>query len=169
VQGSEIMQTQGSAHDKEQRRRLAVQRVKDGWAIKDVASFIGVTIRSVERWVKAEREGGPEALAAKPYRGHAKLKPEQAAIVVGWLLRSPMEFGFPTELWTARRVAFLIQREFGVTFHPRYVNQWLTERKIRPQKPQRVPRERNQEQIDEWLAQDGSRIRKKESGEPIWC
>lgn len=163
------MQIRGSAHDKEQRRRLAVQRVKEGWTTRDVADFLGVTMRSVQRWVKAERKGGPKALAPQPYPGHAKLKPEQAAIVVNWLLRSPQEFGFPTDLWTARRVAFLIQREFGVKFHPRYVNQWLTRRKITPQKPQRRPRERNQETIDEWLAEEGSRLRKKERGEPIWC
>ncbi len=156
------MQTPGTAREKELRRRLAVERVKEGWSTNDVADFLDVNIRSVQRWVKAEREGGSAALAAKPYPGHPKLTPRQAAIVIEWLKHNPREFGFVTELWTAKRVASLIEQRFGVVFHPRYVNAWLTRRKITPQKPERVPRERSQQKIDDWLAHDWPRIKKKE-------
>jgi len=161
------MKTARTAHEKEQRRRLAVLRVKEGWSTSEVASFLEVDIRSVQRWVKADREGGPAGLAAKPYAGHPKLTPQQAATVIEWLTHSPREFGFLTELWTGKRVAFLIQQRLGVVFHPHYVNEWLTQRKITPQKPQRVPRERNQQKINEWLAQDLPRIQeKKRHGSP---
>jgi transposase len=164
------MQTQGTARDKEHRRRLAVERVKEGWNTSEVADFLAVSIRSVQRWVKAEREGGPAALAAKPYPGHPKLTPQQAAIVIEWLRHNPREFDFGTELWTAKRVAFLIKKRFGVDFHPHYVNAWLARRMITPQKPERVPRERNPQKIDEWLAEEWPRIQtKKAKREPIWC
>ena len=155
------MKTARTAQEKEHRRRLAVERVKDGWSTSEVARFLDVDIRSVQRWMKADREGGPGALAAKRYPGHPKLTPQQAASVIEWLNHSPREFGFLTELWTGKRIASLIQQRLGVVFHPRYVNEWLTQRKITPQKPQRVPKERNQQKINEWLVQDLPRIHEK--------
>jgi transposase len=61
-------------------------------------------------------------------------------------------------LWTAPRVAQLIERTFGVKFHPRYLNAWLTARDIAPQKPRRQPRERDQDEIDRWIDEDWPRL-----------
>jgi transposase len=100
--------------------------------------------------MKAARRG-PRGLAAKPGRGrHRKLSRRQERQVLGWFTKSATEFGFANELWTGGRVAQLIRRKFGVKFHPRYVNQWLAERRITPQKPQRRPRERDDEEIRRW-------------------
>jgi len=43
------MRTEGSAVVLEYRRRLAVQRVEDGYSIEDVADFLGVDRRTVRR------------------------------------------------------------------------------------------------------------------------
>jgi hypothetical protein len=39
-------------------------------------------------------------------------------VVLGWLAKSFVEFGFATELWTAPRVAKLIDEHFAVAYHP---------------------------------------------------
>ncbi len=125
----------GSACELENRRRLAVIRVHEGYSQKDVARFLGVSERSVRRWVADDRREGQAGLAAKPTPGRTpKLTAEQEPVVLGWFRQSPTEFGFPTELWTAPRVAQLIERTFGVKFHPRYLNAWLTARGITPQR-----------------------------------
>jgi transposase len=111
--------------------------------------------------VKAFREHGEEALAAKPRTGHPRLSAEQEAIVLGWLKRNPTEFGFGTELWTAGRITILIERNFQVKFNSHYVSAWLAARGVSSQKPQRVPRERNQETIDRWVREEWPRIQKK--------
>ena len=55
----------------------------------------------------------------------------------------PQSFGFPTELWTAARTAQVIYRKWRIKFHPRYLSQWLAERRITPQKPRfQAPRAR---------------------------
>jgi transposase len=77
---------------------------------------------------------------------------------LSWPRKSPKSFGFSTELWTARRVAEVIQRKFGVRYHHRYLNEWLTARDITPQKPQKVPRERDDEAIQAWCENDWPRI-----------
>jgi transposase len=151
-----------TAHELENRRRLAVDRVNAGYSQTQVARILKVAPRSVRRWVHAFRAGGDPALRAKPRPGAPhKLTPEQTRIVLGWFRRSPQDFGFTTELWTARRVAQLIERHFGVTMNHRYLNAWLTARGITPQKPQRQARERDQAEIERWLREDWPRIQKK--------
>jgi transposase len=149
----------GSATELENRRRLAITRVLEGYSQAEVARFLGIHVRTVRRWVADYRHHGAAGLAAKPQPGPTpKLSPEQERIVLGWFRKSPTEFGFPTELWTAPRVAQLIERTFGVKFHPRYLNAWLTARDITPQKPKRRARERDQDEIDRWIDEDWPRI-----------
>jgi transposase len=149
----------GSATELENRRRLAVTRVREGYSQADVARFLGVHPRTVRRWVAEYRDRGDAGLAAHPHPGPTpKLSPEQERTVLGWFRESPTEFGFPTELWTAPRVAQLIERTFGVKFHPRHLNAWLAARGITPRKPKRQPRERDQGKIDRWIEEDWPRI-----------
>jgi hypothetical protein len=72
-----------------------------------------------------------------------------------------VEHGFSTELWTARRLVQLIEEEFGIRFNPRSLSAWLRDRGFTPQKPERVPRERDPGAIAAWLASDWPRIKKK--------
>lgn len=138
--------------EKEHRRRLGVKKVLAGWSCAVVADILDVSPRAVEYWVKAYRERGPDALTRKRMPGRKpKLTAAQEQTVLGWIVRSPTEFGFATELWTAPRVARRIQQTFGVTFHPRSLNAWLAERRVTPQKPRRRPRERNDAAIRSWL------------------
>jgi transposase len=146
----------------EYRRRLAVQRVEDGYSTEDVADFIGVDPRTVRRWVAAFRQHGAAGLAARPVPGRPpKLTSAQEKIVRRWLAENPTKLGFTTELWTAPRLGLLIEQEFGIRFHPDYLTAWLRRRGYTPQKPGRVHRERDDEAIATWLAEDWPRIKKR--------
>lgn len=63
------------------------------------------------------------------------------------------------DLWSAPRVASLIQRKFGKKFHPHYLNQWLAERRITSQKPERQARERDDREVRRWLREEWPRIK----------
>jgi transposase len=155
------MRPHGSSAELERRRRLAVARVRSGYTQQDVADFFGVNVRSVQRWVQAYREFGRVGLKATPIRGRPRrLSATQEREVLNWFRRSPREFGFPTELWSAPRVADLIQRKFRKKFHPHYINQWLAERRITSQKPERQARERNDREVRRWLREEWPRIKK---------
>ena len=158
----ETMRPYGSPSVLEFRRMLAVQRVEEGYEVKEVAQFLGVDPSSVRRWVAAFRSEGLRALAALPAPGRPpKLSSTQEKIVLRWLLESPVEHGFATELWSGARLAQLIEEQFGVRMHPDYMGVWLRERGFTPQLPQRVPRERDPQRIARWLAADWPRIKKK--------
>ena len=67
--------------------------------------------------------------------------------------------GFPNELWTAARVAQVIHRHFGVTYHPDYVRRLLRRRLgWTSHKPQRRARERNDKEVERWKADEFPRI-----------
>ena len=156
------MRTPGTAAELERRRRLAVQRVLDGYAVTEVARFLGVHVRTVHRWLQRHRDDPKQGLHAKLHRGpQPRLSLDQDLEVLSWLLNPATSFGFPTALWTAPRIALLIEEKMGVHFHPRYLNAWLRERGVTPQKPLLQPRERDPEKIQAWLADDWPRIKKK--------
>lgn len=143
-------------------RFLAVARVSEGYKKAEVARFLGVSERSVRRWVAGACSEGDAALVAHLHTGRPpKLDEDQAVVVTSWLSKSPGEFGFPTQRWTAPRVAQLIQRELGVRMNPRYLNDWLARHGITPQIPARVAQERDEAEIERWVRMVWPRIKKK--------
>jgi transposase len=148
--------------DKEARRRLAVLRVCEGWSQKDVAAFLGVHPVTVNKWVRAHRADPDAGLAAKPHPGRSPfLTAAQERKVLGWLAEKPTAHGFPTDLWTARRVAHLIRERFGVEFHPGYLREWMSRRDLSPQKPARRAKERDLKEVGRWLADEWPAIQKR--------
>jgi len=159
------MRYKGSPAELEHRRLLAVQRVLEGYSAGEVAEFLGVDPRSVRRWMATYRDEGGPGLLSRPVSGRPpKLTLLQEKIIRRWLANSPAEHGFDTELWTAPRVSRLIEEEFGIRLNPRYLSAWLRERGFTPQKPQRVPRERDPRAIAAWLESDWPRIKKRPGG-----
>jgi len=141
------------------RRQLAVARLNDGYSPQEVAAFLDVHVRTVFRWLAAFRARGPQGLLTAPHPGpRPKLSRRQDAQVRRWLQKPASAFGFPTELWTSKRLASLIRQRFGVSFNANYLCTWLRRRRFSPQKPRRVPRERDDEEIDRWLRDDWPRL-----------
>lgn len=155
------MRSNGSPAELEHRRLLAVRKVLQGYTAEEVADFLEVNAGSVRRWWALFVRQGWAGVRAKPIAGRpTKLTRTQEKIVLRWLGDPPTVYGFPTELWTAGRVAELIRQEWNIAFNPRYLPRWLKRRGFSPQKPERVPRERDDEQITAWLRRDWSRIKK---------
>jgi transposase len=159
------MRSRGSADELEYRRRLAIDRVSEGYSTQEVADFLGVDPSTVRRWLAAFRDRGDAGLVVKSASGRpSKLTTTQETIALRWLTESPLHHGFETELWTAARLGQLIREEFGVALNPRYLSTWLRDRGFTPQKPQRVARERDPRAIAAWLESDWPRIKKKRGG-----
>ena len=159
-----VMRPRGSPETRETLRRLAVARVLEGYEVVEVAQFVGVDPSSVRRWVAAYERDGEAGLAAVPNPGpRPRLTAAQEAQVPSWLGREPREFspGFVTRRWTAPRVAAVIEREFGVRFNHRYLNQWLACRRVTPQVPARPAREQDPDLVAWWLRYRWPRIKKR--------
>jgi transposase len=140
----------GSASTLEQRRCQAVQAVEKGDKVKDVARIIGVTPRSIYRWLQLSQQS--DGLAAKPHPGPAcRLSATQQQQLEQMLCQGAQAHGWPNQLWTTQRVADLIRRQFGVSLHHDHVGRFLRQRlKWSPQKPRRRARERDEKAIARW-------------------
>ena len=144
---------------------MGVRHVLVGYRQRTVAKFLGVHPSSVCRWMKAYCRGGDGALAGRDPCGRPrKLTRARERQVLGWFRRSPKSFGFPTELWTAASVARVIYRKWRIKFHPRYLNQWLAERRITPQKPRFQAREQDETEVQRWLREEWPRTKKVRRG-----
>lgn len=144
-----------------------MRRVQEGYTQRETAAFLEVHEDTVGRWMRQCRQGGTAALEAVPHTGTpSRLSEGQWQEVCSWLGRNPQELGYPDELWTSRRVADQIAQRFGVRFHFRYVSGQLLRRRITPQKPAERPRERNEEQVQQWLEEEWPRILKKRPRTP---
>ena len=143
------MRPVGAAEELQRRRLRAVELVEQGESPDEVARFLGCGRSSVYTWVKlARRSLG--SLAAKPHPGpKPRLPGSQLAELEALLLKGAKAHGWRTELWTAARVAELIERHFHVRFHPEHVRTIL-KRRLRwtSQKPQRRAKERDEVAID---------------------
>ena len=95
----------------------------------------------MKRWKADWKTGGVDALAAKPQPGpRCRLSDEQKGELVEMLLRGPLAAGYFTDLWTCARVAQVIHKQFGVTYHADHVGRILHDLGFTPQKPRRRAR-----------------------------
>ena len=82
---------------------------------------------------------------------------------------------FAHQLWLSHRTVDrgtggeVIYRKWRVKFHPRYLSQWLAERRITPQKPRFRAREQDEDEVQRWLREEWPRIKKvRRGGVHIW-
>jgi transposase len=136
-------------------RQRAIAWARAGHRQHEVASILGISVRSLQRWNAVWKEGGVPALAAvgttaSPGRP-AKLGGAEGREILSWLSKDPTEFGFTNSWWTAPRLADLVRRRLGISINHRYLNRWLHQHGVSPQVPETRPVERNQDAIDGWV------------------
>lgn len=108
------------------------------------------------------REGGAEALRTRPRPGPPpRLTAEQRAQIPGLLRRGAEAYGFRGDVWTARRVAEVIWRTFGVRYHPDHVSRLLRQVGWSRQQPVQRATQRDEAAIQRWYAERWPALRKK--------
>lgn len=161
------MRPKGNSAKLEQRRRHAIAMLKQGMKPALVAKTLRTSLVSVGRWRKACRVGGIEALVAKPVPGRPlKLGLVERRHLADLLLNGPIHHGFATQLWTLSRVAQVIERHFGVIYHPSQVWRILLSLGWSCQKPESRARERDEAAIARWRRVDWPRIKKSREIRP---
>jgi len=155
------MRKQGSAAELETRRRLAGRLLLEGRKIGDVMKIVEASESSVKRWKRTVKEGGMEALKAKPHPGPApRLDAAQKRRLVKLLLAGPIKAGYPNELWTCARVAEVIAKKLQVFYHPCHVWKILRSLGWTSQKPEQQARESDDDAIERWRTRDWPRIKR---------
>src|SRR3712207_581136 len=113
------MRPKGTAAELERRRKRAVQAVREGQAPATVAQVLGVDRTTVYRWLRLAR--APQGLDARPVRRAPGLSDAQLARLEQLLVQGACHHGWPNDLWTAARVTAVVERHFGIRYHPEHV------------------------------------------------
>jgi len=150
----------------ERRRLQAARLLQKGVHEAEVARRVGVHRQSVNRWAKQLAQGGEAALKRAPRAGRrAQLSAADRQRIVQGLERGPQALGYRTSLWTAWRVADLIERECGVQYST--VHAWRVLRGLgwTPQRPARRALERNEPAIRRWKRERWPELKKTPKSE----
>jgi transposase len=146
---------------REGRRLRAFELKKRGWKQAQIADALGVTEGAVSQWMKRAREEGVEGLRHKPPPGATpRLSEQERAKLPDLLAQGAEAHGFRGEVWTCERVAIVIRREFGVSYHPAHVSRLLKALRQSLQKPQRRAEQRDEEAIERWKEQRWPSLKK---------
>ena len=148
---------------REGRRFRAAVLSQMGWQQKHIALALGVTKGAVSLWLKRVKEGGIEGLRhRKPSGAPPKLTPAQRGQLLALLAQGAESFGFRGDLWTQPRIAQLIRRQFGVSYHPSQVGRILRGCGWSRQKPVHRASQRDEGAIQRWRAEEWPRIKKRQ-------
>jgi transposase len=101
--------------------------------------------------MKRGRAGDIEALQAHPPKGvSSRLTAEQKAQIPELLAKGAESYGFRGDVWTARRVAEVIAKSFGVRYHRDHVGRLMREAGWSRQKPIERASQRHEEALKKW-------------------
>jgi transposase len=136
--------------------------LKQGVSEAEVARRVGVHRQSVNRWAHQLAESGRRGLKQA---GRAGRKPRLSAVdlkkIETGLKRGPEALGYETSLWTAGRVAHLIEDVCGVRYHPGHVWRILRQLGWSCQRPTGRALERDEDAVQQWKKKRWPEIKKK--------
>ena len=148
----------------ERRRFKAAKLFEHGLSQAEIARRLGVHRQSVSRWQQAWKTTGAKALRKVGRAGRKpRLQPPQVEQLRRGLQQGPEALGYGSGLWTTWRVADLIQRQTGQTFHPGHVWRILRALGWSCQRPVGRARQRDEAAIRQWKRVRWPDIKKKPS------
>ena len=147
---------------REARRIRGWELSQKGWKQNQIAEALGVTQGAVSQWLKRAKEGGIEALRQKKATGAPRrLNAEQLSQIPLLLAQGAESFGFRGDIWTCGRIATVIRRNFGVSYHRAHVTRILKQCGWSLQKPVRRATQRDEEAIALWKEEKLPQIKKR--------
>jgi transposase len=130
----------------------AVGQVEAGAHPEDVAAALGLHRKTVYDWLAKYREGGTDALRARPVPGRPpKLGGPQLsrlyALIAG---QDPRQLQFEFALWTREMIREVIRREFKVALSVVSVGRLLRKLGLSPQRPLHRAYQQDPEAVQRW-------------------
>jgi transposase len=145
-------------------RRLAAGRLLRAGRLSqaEIARAFGVSRAAVSHWRRQLERAGLAGLRRRPHPGRPpRLSAAQWQRLGTQLRQGSQAQGFATEQWTLRRIAQLIQRCYGVRYHPRYLERPLKQHGFTAQRPATQAKERDDALVRAWVKHDWELVKKR--------
>ena len=141
-------------------RLRAIELRKAGKKVKDIAFFFGLHPSAVSRWFVKYKKGGIDALKSRKALGPPpKLTIEEVNEVLNCLKKPATDYGFPTPLWTCKRVKQLVQEETNKKYTVVGVWKLLRRFGLTNQKPERRAMEQDTKEVKRWIKEEWPKIK----------
>lgn len=143
-------------------RMRAVRRIEEGESPEVVVKALGMNRRTVYRWIALYREGGTEALKARPLCGRplklngAKLRWIYRTVVT----KNPLQLRFPFALWTREMVKELVERKYGIRLSVVSVGRLLKKLGLSCQKPLMRAFQQDPVVVEQWIEKEYPQIKR---------
>ena len=155
-----------------ERRRTALEAVRNGESPSDVARVMKVPLRTLFTWIARYRKGGDHALREGQRSGRPR---KLDAAMMQWLYKAitlgePRQYQLPFCLWTLALVRLLLKRKYGIELSKSGVSRLLGHLGLSPQRPIYRSYKRNPEDMKRYLDETfpGLRDRARRMGAIIY-
>jgi transposase len=139
----------------------AAELFEAGFKPAQVAEQLEASVQAASVWFQRWQAAGSQALAGAGRAGRRpRLSREAMLRVEKALQQGALAQGYRNELWTLSRIAEVIKRETGVSYHPGHVWRLLQQLGWSRQKPSRRALERDPEKIANWLQERWPEVKK---------
>ena len=144
------------------KRLQAVILNAEGRTSGELAAVLKAPRSKISEWLAQYQAHGIEGLLEGYRSGRPpELAPEQRRQLGDILDSGPVAYGLDNGVWTSPMVAWVIEEEFGVTYHPGHVRKLLHALDFSVQRPRRVLARANPVEQDRWHRRTYPQIKKK--------
>lgn len=143
------------------KRLRAVILNSQGRTSSELADILQAPRSKVSEWLARYEVHGVEGLLEGHRSGRPpELSPQQREQLSDILDSGPVAYGLDTGIWTSPMIAWIIEEEFGVHYHPAHVRKLLHELHFSVQRPHRVLIRANRTEQDRWQRYTYPRLKK---------
>jgi transposase len=117
-------------HPDVRERILIILLQNDGKTQKEIANFLGCSLRKVAYWCVHAEPDNLESFKDKRMSGNYRKATEQyIALLLEVIDKEPQEFGYEFGKWTAKRLATYLEQETGISLSSSQITRILKEKK----------------------------------------
>ena len=103
---------------RELRRKKGYDLLVEGRQKAEIARKLDITWVTVNKWSKRLKKYGYDSWRdVKPKGRPEKLSSDQKKKMKEIIDNGPRKYGFKTDLWTLKRIAEVIRKEFGISYN----------------------------------------------------
>lgn len=147
------------------KRLQAVVLNAEGRTSGELAGILKAPRSKVSEWLSLYQVYGVEGLLEGYRSGRPPLLTAAQRTQLGDILDSgPVAYGLDTGIWTSPMLAWVIEEEFSVTYHPGHVRKLLHHLGFSVQRPRRVLARADVEAQDRWHRRTYPNLKKKPAG-----
>jgi transposase len=144
------------------RRLQAVVLNSEGRTTSELAAILKAPRSKISEWLARYQTHGEEGLLEGHRSGRPpRLTAEQLTQLGDILDSGPVAYGLDTGIWTSPLIAWLIEGEFSICYHPGHVRRLLHDLGFSVQRPRRVLARADPGAQDRWHRRTFPNLKKK--------